>query len=273
MVEPRAHATLAYMPDTPRPPPKLNLLRELAAGADMITAPGALVKARLTKSGAPSGRSIIVLPGFGANDVSTAPMRYFLRQQGHHVEGWAQGFNTGGRGLISDIEELGDKWDVDRDKATAAEAEVPALVDSMIAYTEARSVALGQPIALIGWSLGGFVAREVARDLPDHVEQVITMGSPVIGGPKYTTIAPLFKARKFDLDRVEAEIKRRFAVPIQQPITAIYSKRDGVVGWGAAIDRDSPNVRHIEVNVSHMGLGLNAMVWGLVQDALVSHRA
>ncbi|RZV55156.1 MAG: alpha/beta fold hydrolase, partial [Pseudomonadales bacterium] len=148
------------------------------------------------------------------------------------------------------------------------EGEVPALIDKMHDRVKARAEALGGPVVLIGWSLGGYVAREVARDLPEHVAAVITMGSPVVGGPKYTSTAAIFRARNCDLDWIEQEVEKRFENPIRQPITAIFSKRDGVVGWRSSIDHFSPHVNHIEVNVSHIGMGLNAGVWRLVLNAL-----
>lgn len=83
---------------------------------------------------------------------------------------------------------------------------------------------------IVGWSLGGFIAREVARDLPNAIKSVVTMGSPVFGGPKYTSVAPVFRAREIDLDWTEEEIEKRFSNPIQSPITTIFSKRDGIVG-------------------------------------------
>ena len=251
-----------------KPPSKLNLLREAFAAVDMLGMPKALNVARKNKVAARNETPVIVLPGLGANDFSTAPMRYFLSKNGFDVEGWGLGFNSGGRGMITDLNELSSGWDVDRSRSHAGEGEVPALCDKMAERVRQRSIALGRPVALVGWSLGGYVAREVARDLPDHVASVITMGSPAIGGPKYTSAAPLYKARNFDLDWVAAETERRHRIPIMQPITNIYSKRDGVVAWEASIDNYSPNVRHVEVDVSHMGLGLNADVWHIVLEAL-----
>ena len=91
----------------------------------------------------------------------------------------------------------------------------------------------------------------------------------MIGGPKYTRTAALFEKRNFDLDWLELETVRRHEKPITQPITLIYSKRDGVVGWEAAQDTFSPNVIHHEVNCSHMALGLNKAVLKITRDALL----
>ena len=123
---------------------------------------------------------------------------------------------------------------------------------------------------LIGWSLGGYICREAARDLPDIVDRVVTFGSPTKGGPKYTAAADFFRKRGMDLDWIEEEVAARESNPIQQPITAIYSRSDGIVDWRACIDHHSPNVRHVEVNAAHLGMGFNPAVWKQVKQALSS---
>jgi len=156
----------------------------------------------------------------------------------------------------------------DRDHPHVGEGEVPHMCDLMTERVKARADNLGRPISLVGWSLGGYIAREVARDLPQEVNRVITLGSPAFGGPKYTSAAALYRKRDFDLDWLESEVLKRFDTPITQPVTNIYSKRDGVVGWTAARDELSPDVTHIEVNCAHIALGLNKTVWGHVVEAL-----
>ncbi|MEM7740667.1 MAG: hypothetical protein AAF225_07690, partial [Pseudomonadota bacterium] len=133
---------------------------------------------------------------------------------------------------------------------------------------EDRVKALGGPVSLIGWSLGGYIAREAARELPHCVSQVITMGSPINGGPKYTSIEPLFKLRGANLDLIEETINERNAKPIEVPITAIYGTRDGIVSDFAAIDTSSPRVRNIQVSASHFGMGFSSRVWSLIQRTL-----
>ena len=123
-------------------------------------------------------------------------------------------------------------------------------------------------MSLVGWSLGGYMAREVARDLPGIVERVVTMGSPTVGGPKYTAAARFFNRNGMDLDWIEREIARRESRPIAQPITAIVSKTDAIVDWNAAIDRSSPRVEHIELDAAHLGMGFNLDVWSCVLAAL-----
>jgi hypothetical protein len=114
-------------------------------------------------------------------------------------------------------------------------------------------------------------ARETARDYPGYVSQVVTMGSPVVGGPKYTTMGRIFEKRGADLDEIEATIAARESTPIQVPLTCIYSKRDGIVGWQASIDRHSPQVEHIEVYTTHLGLGISPDVFKIIAKKLADY--
>ncbi len=254
-------------------PPRRNLLREAFAGLDMIDAPLAFVEPRSKET---RNAAVVVLPGFGANDLSTAPLRAYLARAGFETRGWGLGFNLGGRGLIEKLDQLSDKWDIDASRVHNGEGEVPALIDKVAGWLRAggagadKEMGRATKLHLVGWSLGGYIAREVARDLPDLVASVVTMGSPVQGGPKYTAIAPYFRARNFDLDWIDEETRRRFDRPITQPVTAIYSKADGIVGWRAAVDELSPNVENIEVGTSHFGIGINRKVWRIVRDALIA---
>lgn len=126
----------------------------------------------------------------------------------------------------------------------------------------------GRPVRLVGWSLGGYLVREVARERPDLVEKVITLGTPVIGGPKYTASAPMYTKKGYDLDVIEAGVAEREAVPIRVPIEAIYSRTDGIVAWRACIDHHNPDVRHHEVVASHLGLVASPSVFRLVATLL-----
>lgn len=136
------------------------------------------------------------------------------------------------------------------------------------AVVEESIEAHGEPVALVGWSLGGDVAREYAREHPDEIRRVVTLGSPVIGGPRCTATAEWYRSNGHDLDEMERAIMDRYATPLRVPVTAIYSGRDGVVAWQACIDRWSPNVRHVEVSETHVGRGFAPRVLGLVADEL-----
>src|SRR5262245_12046657 len=197
--------------------------------------------------GLPRGRNerVVLFPGFGAGDPSMWPLRTFLRLLGHDACGWGLGTNGG---------------------------DVPSLVERVVALVDRARRADGRPVRLIGWSLGGYLAREAARERPDAVERVVTLGSPVVGGPKYTAVAGFYRQRGHDLDAIEAAVAARDRVPITVPITAIYSRSDRIVSWQACIDRTSPCVEHVEVGGSHTGLGLNPDVYRIVAERLALPR-
>lgn len=190
------------------------------------------------------GRTVLVLPGFGADGLSTWPLRSFLRQRSYAVRDWGLGRN------VQDVEET-----VERMRAVAVDA-------------RERS---GRKVSLVGWSLGGYIAREVARDEPDAVASVVTFGSPVIGGPRYTTAALVADRQGWDLEEIERLVAERKSVPLEVPVTAIYSRLDGVVDWRACIDdEDGGPIEHVEVDATHLGLGFQAEVFRLVADRLAA---
>lgn len=188
------------------------------------------------------GRPVMVLPGFMAGDWSTLMLRRFLRQHGHRVYGWGQGQNQGN---------------------------VKKQLPGVLARLESIAAACGAPVRLVGWSHGGLLAREAARARPDLIAGVITMGTPVVGGPKYTSTAPTYERRGLDVERMAASADRREAEPLPVPVTAIYSKRDGVVAWEACIDRyPGHDVAHVEVGAGHAEMGLSAEVYRILADLL-----
>ena len=180
-----------------------------------------------------SGEPVLVLPGYRTSDSSTFVLRSYLRWLGYQALVWGLGRNDG------------NAW---------------SLLPKIKARVEALADQTGARVALVGWSLGGYLAREAARDLPDTVECVVTLGAPVVGGPKYTRAANLYRARGVDLDAIEAAVDARYRVPLTRPVTAIFSRRDGIVAWNACIDARSPRVEHVEVGATHFGMGLSAEV-------------
>jgi pimeloyl-ACP methyl ester carboxylesterase len=166
-------------------------------------------------------------------------MESFLRRRGHRARDWGLGRNTG--------------------DARQLRARLKGIVEESIA-------AHAEAVVLVGWSLGGYIAREYAREHPDEVRKVITLGSPVIGGPRYTATADWYRAQGHDLDEIDRAIAARYETPLRVPVTAIYSRRDGVVAWRACIDHWSPNVRHIEVSETHVGLGFAPRVLAIVAE-------
>lgn len=187
------------------------------------------------------GRQVMLVPGFMTDDWSTWPLRRYLKTLGYSTLPWSLGRNKG-----------------------QPEVDAERLVEHL--DTVRRD---DQAITLIGWSLGGVIAREVARLVPDAVREVITMGTPVEGGPKYTFAAQRFsKLYNVELDEFEQHVHEVNSKGITQPLTVIYSKSDGVVGWRAAIDRYNPHARHVCIPSSHVGLGTNPLVWREIAQTL-----
>ena len=219
-----------------RPPPVTRLSWEALSGLEL----GRLALHGPELLAAPRGDvPVVVLPGFRADDYSTLPLRSFLRRLGHEVEGWELGRNGGN-----------------------VEALLPR-VEQRVRDLAARR---GEPVALIGQSLGGVLAREIARDDPKLVARVLTLGTPIVGGPSYTRVASAYDPR--ELERITAAIEDRNRLPIDVPVTAVYSRRDGIVAWQACIDRHNSHVEHVEVTSSHLGMGLDPRVWMLAARRL-----
>ncbi len=249
-------------------PGRLALLKETRAIGDLVRMLGPLTAAQFRRSALPQKKLIILVPGFGSDDRYMAPLGHYLGRWGYPAEGWGLGKNLAGIDIPHTLEDLSGHWRFSRKADYRGEASVPLLCDRLSGRVLRRHQEEGYPVTLIGWSLGGFLSREVARDLPDVVERVITLGSPTIGGPKYTAAAPFFRKRGMDLDWIEREIKKREERPIRQPVTAIYSKSDAIVSWRAAIDHHSPRVDHIEVDAAHLGMGFSPRIWALVLQTL-----
>jgi pimeloyl-ACP methyl ester carboxylesterase len=189
------------------------------------------------------GQPIVIIPGYGAGDRSTTLLQLYLRFLGYQVYGWGIGRNTG------DTAEL-----------------LPRILKQLISLSRST----GQQLSIIGWSLGGYLAREAARDRPDLVRHVITLGTPVIGGPKYTAAARAYRRHGFDVEALAAEVELRKQVRLRTPVTAIYSRADGIVAWEACIDRFAANVDHIEVTTSHLGFGFSADVYKVIAQQLAN---
>ncbi len=228
--------------DTPiRPPRPAGLLAEslglLELGRLLLRAP------ELAREPRGEAQPVLVFPGYGTGDAATAVLRAYLRFLGHDGRGWALGRNTG---------------------------DVPSLLPRTAEVVGRAAEAAGRPVSLVGWSLGGYLAREAARERPGDVRRVITLGSPVIGGPKYTAVAEAFRRRGLDLDTVEAEVEARRSVPLETPVTAIYSRRDRVVAWRACVDERDPGTRHVEVRTTHLGLGFSPEVYRIVARTLAA---
>lgn len=186
------------------------------------------------------GEPVIVLPGFATDDHSTLILRSYLSLLGYRVSGWGLGIN---RGDISGV---------------------TPRVSELVRRTADQT---GQRVRLVGWSLGGVVSREVAREEPDLVERVITLGSPVCGGYKYTAARYWYALTRGNLDEEAAQIDERNRILLRVPVTAILASYDGIVARKACVDPYS-RIEHLEVGTTHIGLGMNAEVFRIIAQRL-----
>lgn len=203
-----------------------------------------------SRSGLPvgDGHPVVIFPGLAADSLSTRPLRQLCEQLGYATYDWGRGQNTGPEG---DPEIWFDQLALD----------VRALI-----RPHAGSV------SLIGWSLGGIYAREVAKRLGDAARQVITLGTPFAGTADETNAVWLYRLLNGEQPPAAPSLVRRVARAPAVPTTSIYTRSDGVVAWQACVQPGSnAHVDNIEVNGSHCGLGWNSQVLEIVAHKLKLH--
>lgn len=236
-------ATANRQPDI-RPPSALLAFTELPRA---LVEFGSLAWAAPLLRSAPKGdgHPVLVLPGFTTSDVSTSVLRRYLTQMGYDAHAWELGRNLGPKAIGREGEKLIERLQNIHD-------------------------ATGQKVSLIGWSLGGIMARMVSRRTPDAVRQVISLGSPFAGSPRATNVwraYELLTGQRVD-DAHTREQLRESATPPPVPSTAIWSREDGIVAWQNCVEPFSANSDNIEVHGSHCGLGVNPAVLYAVADRL-----
>ncbi len=225
-------------PATLRPPRKLLLAMEGRVALELVA--GLAARPWLSQLDPGDGHTVIVFPGLGASDISTLPLRRFLIKQGYDVQRWGQGLNLGPRDGVLDA------------------------CRALVRHHAARS---GRPVSLIGWSLGGVYARELAKEMPELVRCVITLGSPFSGPPQSTNAWRFFEiVSGQSAEQHELAANLHVAPPV--PTTSIYSRTDGVVAWQASLNEPGPLTENIEVQASHLGMAANPIAQYAVADRL-----
>lgn len=195
-----------------------------------------------------NGQPVLVLPGLGGGDFTTVPIRDFLTKKGYTTYGWEHGINTG-----PDARTL---------------AHLKKHLDDVYQKSGKKKV------ALIGHSLGGIYARELARAFPEKVSRVITLGSPFgMGENKNATInlATRFFTAVNGTNNAflgNPDFAKQALVPPPVPTTSVYTRNDGVVNWQTCVNPDAPLAENIEVYASHCGLVVNAVTCLIVADRL-----
>ena len=116
----------------------------------------------------------------------------------------------------------------------------------------------GRKVSIVGWSLGGVYARDLALQMPDMVRSVITLGSPFTNDVRATNATRLYEALSGESVNDDPEIREAIAGDLPVPATSIYSRTDGIVNYQTCLLRPSDTAENIEVHLaSHVGLGVN----------------
>jgi pimeloyl-ACP methyl ester carboxylesterase len=222
-------------------PPGLGLLLAEARGIFEFNA-SLLLSPLLMRAPRGDGHPVLTLPGFLASDLSMAPMRRYLKELGYDAYAWKMGRNVGG---------------ISRMRAALRErlAEIHA--------------ATGRKVSIVGWSLGGVYARDLALQAPDMVRYVVTLGSPFANDVRATNATRLYEALSREPVEDNSELREAIAGDLPAPTTSIYSRSDGIVNWRTCILRPSATAENIEVYLaSHTGMGVNAAALWAVADRL-----
>ncbi|MFT7772184.1 esterase/lipase family protein [Roseateles sp.] len=190
------------------------------------------------------GHSVLVLPGLAATDASTRLLRHYLRAQGWAPHAWGQGRNLGPR---------------------------PGVLEACVSQLRRLHSESGRRVSLVGWSLGGIYARELAKRVPQAVRQVVSLGSPVgspAGGRGHASNARRIYEWVSGPRAYAPELMARLNEPVPVPCTSIYSRSDGIVDWRASLQPTGPAAQNIRVPGSHNRMGANPVVLRLLAERL-----
>jgi pimeloyl-ACP methyl ester carboxylesterase len=236
-------------PDGPEPLPAPSwLLTACELGRLSVELPASVVVDAVTP--APDeglGRPVLVLPGFSSPDSATRRGRQHLGRLGYRAHGWGLGRN---HGLIDPI------------------------IDGVLARLDQLHEEYDEPVRVVGWSFGGLLARWLAHQRPASVRQVVCLGSPYRPEGEHTRTTPLFErsARTHGLSERAFEVVDTLRRPLPVPVTAIYSRTDGIVNWRACRLTDAELAAgrsdNIGVPSSHVGLLANPLSLAALTDRL-----
>jgi pimeloyl-ACP methyl ester carboxylesterase len=223
-----------------RPPGLLLMLAEVRSLLEFNTS--LLLSPLLLRAPKGDGHPVLALPGFLASDLSMAPMRRYLKQLGYDAHAWKMGRNLGG---------------------------IASRRNALKALLTEIHVNTGRKVSIVGWSLGGIYARDLALRSPEMVRSVVTLGTPFANDVRATNATRLYEALSGETVEHNSELTRSIAGDLPVPVTSIYSRTDGIVNWRTSLLQPSDTAENIEVRLaSHIGLGVNAAALWAVADRL-----
>ena len=189
------------------------------------------------------GHPVLVLPGLLAGDPATGLLRKVLGALGHNVTGWSLGTNRGPTAKV---------------------------VEQLRTRVEQLHHESGRRVSLVGWSLGGLYAQELARASPGSVQRLITLGSPVLRRNVWTQSGSRIADRATNLKGAATQLPRPWAEPgsLRVPATSVYTRADGIVNWSTCRYARGSLRENVEVRGSHLGLAHNPAVMWLLADRL-----
>ncbi len=189
------------------------------------------------------GHPVLVIPGFMGSGLSTSILRKFINKHGYHAYDWG----------------------LDRNLANFEDLEFLSLKIEDLYKKHHKKV------SLIGWSLGGVYARQLAKGNPEMVRQVITMGSPFNGATEPNNARWLYEwiKRREGTDEITDDVLADLPNPAPVPTTAIYSKQDGIIPWQVCMENvEDETHQNIRISGSHLGFGWNPSAMKIIVDRL-----
>jgi pimeloyl-ACP methyl ester carboxylesterase len=225
------------------PTPAITLAEVPRAVASILSLPMAARK--LSRAPRGEGQPVLVIPGFAAADGSTAILRAYLNRLDYDAHGWGLGRNLGAKTIGVHNERL---------------------IRRLDRFHARRK----RPVALVGWSMGGIMARMIARARPDKVSRVVTLAAPFTGDPFANRAWQVYErmtGHSLAHPVAQAQIAES-KLPMPVPATAIHSKSDGVVDWRCCLEPNTGATDNVEVRASHCGMGFDADALHAVAHAL-----
>ena len=187
------------------------------------------------------GHAVLVLPAMLTDDKAMRHVSWFLRSRGYKVLDWGMGRNRGPR---------------------------PGVFDLLLAKLKAEMRRTGQKTSVVGWSLGGTLARVLANRHPELVRSVVTLASPHCGGAKAGHLDWLYTMATGHAPGSHASFEREYSRTPDVPLTSVYTQLDAVVPWRSAYQEPGPQCESVEVRTTHGAMATHPLVMVVLADRL-----